>query len=43
MRQNESDLTPQQRSIIEVWERHMRAEFVEHGADAKPLVMKLIA
>jgi hypothetical protein len=29
----ESDLTPQQRAMVEVWEKHMSAEFVEHGAD----------
>jgi carboxymethylenebutenolidase len=28
------DLTPQQRAMVEVWERHMRAEFVERSADA---------
>jgi len=34
MKPNESDLTPQQQAMIDVWERHMRAEFVERSADA---------
>ena len=33
MRPNEIDLTPQQQAMVEVWERHMRAEFVERSAD----------
>ena len=28
------DLTPQQQVMVEVWERHTRAEFVERSADA---------
>jgi len=34
MKPNERDLTPQQQAMVEVWERHMHAEFVEHSADA---------
>jgi len=34
MRPHESDLTPQQKAMVEVWERHMGAKFVEHSADA---------
>ena len=34
MKPNESDLTPQQQAMIDVWEKHMRAEFVDHSADA---------
>ena len=34
MKPNESDLTPQQQVMIDVWEKHMRAEFVDHSADA---------
>jgi carboxymethylenebutenolidase len=34
MKPNESDLTRQQQAMVEVWERHMHAEFVEHSADA---------
>jgi len=34
MKPNESDLTPQQQVMIDVWEKHMRAEFVEQSADA---------
>src|SRR6476646_6918874 len=34
MRPNESDLTPQKQAMVEVGERHMRAEFVERSADA---------
>jgi carboxymethylenebutenolidase len=29
-----ADLTPQQQAMVEIWERHMRAEFVERSADA---------
>jgi len=34
MKPTEDHLTPQQQAMVEVWERHMRAEFVEHSADA---------
>ena len=34
MKPNESDLTPPQQAMIDVWEKHMRAEFVDHSADA---------
>jgi hypothetical protein len=34
MKPNQSDLTPQQQAMVEVWERQMHAEFVEHSADA---------
>jgi carboxymethylenebutenolidase len=34
MKSSEDHLTPQQQAMVEVWERHMRAEFVERSADA---------
>jgi carboxymethylenebutenolidase len=34
MKPTEDHLTPQQQAMVEVWERHMRAEFVERNADA---------
>jgi carboxymethylenebutenolidase len=30
----EADLSPHERRMVEVWERHMRAEFEDHDADA---------
>jgi carboxymethylenebutenolidase len=34
MKSNQSDLTQQQQANVDMWEQHMRAEFVEHSADA---------
>ena len=34
MKSSEDHLTPQQQAMVEVCERHMRAEFVERSADA---------
>jgi hypothetical protein len=34
MKSSEDHLIPQQQAMVEVWERHMRAEFVERSADA---------
>ncbi|MGH6896087.1 MAG: ester cyclase [Geminicoccaceae bacterium] len=30
----DAELTPRQRAMLEVWERHLRAEFADHSADA---------
>jgi carboxymethylenebutenolidase len=34
MKSNESGLTQHQQAMVDMWEQHMRAEFVEHSADA---------
>jgi carboxymethylenebutenolidase len=30
----DAELTPRQQALVEVWERHMGAEFADHSADA---------